>query len=59
MARRLLPLSTAPPTPDAPAPVSGQRRKRPNGILAVACLACQKRKTKVRPCSHPTDPVGR
>ncbi|EOD50743.1 hypothetical protein GTA08_BOTSDO00263 [Neofusicoccum parvum] len=46
MARRLLPLSTAPPTPDAPAPVSGQRRKRPNGILAVACLACQKRKTK-------------
>ncbi|KAK0654018.1 Nitrogen assimilation transcription factor nit-4 [Lasiodiplodia hormozganensis] len=47
MARQLLPHSTAPPTLDPPAaPASGQKRKRPNGILAVACLACQKRKQK-------------
>lgn len=50
MARQLLPHSTAPPTVDPPAaPTSGQKRKRPNGILAVACLACQKRKQKVFP----------
>lgn len=54
MARQLLPHSTAPPTLDPPAaPASGQKRKRPNGILAVACLACQKRKQKVFP---PPDP---
>ncbi|KAL1635113.1 hypothetical protein SLS56_001865 [Neofusicoccum ribis] len=36
--------------------MSGQRRKRPNGILAVACLACQKRKTKCATCSSKSSP---
>ncbi|KAH7061420.1 hypothetical protein B0J12DRAFT_294425 [Macrophomina phaseolina] len=49
MSRPLVPLEAASSTEDTTtvrAPSNAQKRKRPNGILAVACLACQKRKTK-------------
>lgn len=52
MARPLLPHSTSPPTADALAqaePAATQKHKRPKGVLAVACQACQKRKIKVSP----------
>lgn len=58
MARRLLPSSTTPPSSAASVPDgagTSRRRKRPNGILAVACLSCQKRKTKVRLLSVTTE----
>ncbi|KAL1639741.1 hypothetical protein SLS58_007639 [Diplodia intermedia] len=61
MARQIVPRSLSPLTADPsaqPSPIAGRKRKRPKGILSVACLPCQKRKIKMVPLTQPSQCDG-